>query len=571
MATRRRQTFTIPLPSRPPDYVPGSGSPLPRLTLLPPADSTAYIDDRILLPPSGVAADGRPLPKRMRYIIGWHDLPAARLLVPAMDILDYVSPSALEDWEYAMELELDEERARLAAERTRAKTGDTLEENTVTMQEPPKRKKRGRPPAHTRIEAAVVAETDDKGAAQGRLTGGAMSLSTPKKRKMERLSEAFGSDESPSEQLRVDLARQSTPNADSDAMDVESDQPFPQAASTMAATIEGRGDGDDFERYRGIKAQYLKKPRPTPKIHLPIVSKPRQPARTASPRVSAAPEPAGQGFARKSLKNQAAGPMAGTRQITDYLSPAGRSASGPPASTAARTPSHELTPKPAPKRQPSNPTPNSNPKLPTQPHKYPIHVPQQPQNIFQAPKQTPIPKAAPLIFASDTDSSSSDSSDSYSDSDDGEAQPAWDVERIEDMELYEVEGRGLIRYFKVRWAGDWPPEQNPTWEPEENIPDRIVRDFCRTFDSARKKKHLLQRDKEEGVNGQSEVDDDQMPTPKPSKRQYAVEAGVDRPSSAVSGMFVYSSDSNVGKTSWDVRNEHGFRPNQNQVYPAHMR
>lgn len=43
--------------------------------------------------------------------------------------------------------------------------------------------------------------------------------------------------------------------------------------------------------------------------------------------------------------------------------------------------------------------------------------------------------------------------------------------------MYDVEGRGLVRYFKVRWEGDWPPDQNPTWEPEENIPPNMVRNY----------------------------------------------------------------------------------------------
>ncbi|KXJ91588.1 hypothetical protein Micbo1qcDRAFT_163362 [Microdochium bolleyi] len=31
--------------------------------------------------------------------------------------------------------------------------------------------------------------------------------------------------------------------------------------------------------------------------------------------------------------------------------------------------------------------------------------------------------------------------------------------------------------FKVRWKGNWPPDQNPTWEPEENIDKPLVRKY----------------------------------------------------------------------------------------------
>ncbi|KAH7312466.1 hypothetical protein B0I35DRAFT_57475 [Stachybotrys elegans] len=111
-SSRKRTRIVVQLRARPAPYVPRSGPRLepPRLQL--PSDSTAYIVDRILLPSPGPAADGRPLPRRMTYIVGWHDLPAARALVPAMRILEYVSPLVLEEWEWQLELGLDEERGR---------------------------------------------------------------------------------------------------------------------------------------------------------------------------------------------------------------------------------------------------------------------------------------------------------------------------------------------------------------------------------------------------------------------------------------------------------------------------
>jgi len=78
------------------------------------------------------------------------------------------------------------------------------------------------------------------------------------------------------------------------------------------------------------------------------------------------------------------------------------------------------------------------------------------------------------------------------------------VKRLEDDAVYDVEGKGLVRYFKVRWEGDWPPEQNPTWEPEENIPPNMVRTYYKrgkqrkqyvkraSIDAAKKDKNLTQ-------------------------------------------------------------------------------
>lgn len=262
-----KNNITIPLPSRPADYTPNSGPPLLRLSIVPPADSTAYIDDRILLPPAGVAADGRPLPKRMKYIIGWRDLPAARLLVSAMDVLDYVSPRALEEWEYSMELELDAERARLAAEREALKTHA---QQQGLASELPKIKRPGRPPLHhTKIEAAVVAEAEDTDGEQARPRGGAMSLSTPKKRKMEDFLDGYTSDESPSEQLLSDLAR-STGHAVPSPME-DQDAGMPRVQSTSMAPLVPAVI-DDNDRYPGVENQFSQNRKLTTSMTRPLTS-----------------------------------------------------------------------------------------------------------------------------------------------------------------------------------------------------------------------------------------------------------------------------------------------------------
>ncbi|KAH8669271.1 hypothetical protein BGZ61DRAFT_364137, partial [Ilyonectria robusta] len=93
-------------------YVPGTGPQLQRPRLVPTRDSRAYIMDRVLLPSAGPARDRKPLLKRMKYMVGWHHSSSASLLVPAMEVLHYVSLQALEEWEYEIELELDEERVK---------------------------------------------------------------------------------------------------------------------------------------------------------------------------------------------------------------------------------------------------------------------------------------------------------------------------------------------------------------------------------------------------------------------------------------------------------------------------
>ena len=98
-------------------YIPNSGPPPPRISLLPPdstatatatatsagagagADTTGYIIDKLML--------ARRLPGRAAhetqliavYYVGYGDRPRARALVPYFEILRHVSPRRLEEWE----------------------------------------------------------------------------------------------------------------------------------------------------------------------------------------------------------------------------------------------------------------------------------------------------------------------------------------------------------------------------------------------------------------------------------------------------------------------------------------
>lgn len=58
------------------------------------------------------------------------------------------------------------------------------------------------------------------------------------------------------------------------------------------------------------------------------------------------------------------------------------------------------------------------------------------------------------------------------------------MERLEGDRIVNIDGRRQ-RYFKVRWEGDWPPNQNPTWEPEENIPPTLVNQYLKRKASRR--------------------------------------------------------------------------------------
>lgn len=421
--TEPRQNFIVALAARPKGYKPGQGPPLQPLRLAHTIDSTAYIADRILLPSPGLAADGRPLPKRMTYLIGWRDMPAASLLVPAMQVLDYVSPGVLEDWEDKLEAELDDERARMEEEKNQPQPSGKLKE-------------KARPPAdHTNIVPAVAVEAESDN--DVRLKGGAMSLSTPQKRKREDFEGLSGDESSPSNQIARELFEEgrtktfeesrSTSSRDdmSWGMADEGSEPIivlPTHQDTAVVTTEqistiapSTVEDSSPEPIRTEEHMALLAAKPGPDDHLDQPS--RGPSSGTDSSVAAAPKIAG----FKPFNHRNIG-TSGSKQVVE---------------------ARELIAE----------TKNSVQKK----------AAPQPARKSSAPKKAAKKRArTPPLKEVDEN-----------------GEPSWEVERLEDTALYDVEGRGLVRYFKVRWAGDWPADQNPSWEPEDNLPERLVKNYRR--------------------------------------------------------------------------------------------
>ncbi|PTB66835.1 hypothetical protein BBK36DRAFT_1116933 [Trichoderma citrinoviride] len=401
-----RSRIVIPLTSKPADYVPGSGPPLQPISLLPPGDSTAYIIERVLLPSPGLAPNGRPLPKRMAYLIGWRDLPAASKVVPAMQVLDYVSPRTLEDFEARLEQELDDEKGRLEAE---------LKSDLVAPQA--KKKKRGRPPAHSQIETAVVAEPETVAQAKSRHKAGVMSLTTPKKARLEEFEWLSDEEGSPSRQIAQEQFQSVhgfLPTEDDMSEDSESPPP-----SGPSAPMQNGSQADSI------------------------------PARLGQP--SAAPiQPS---------------------TLT-------RSESSADSSSGSQTPANR------------SPMPTSSIQRNDQGQQV-LSLPPATQTETVHPQNLPVSEAGSIVESTLTKAKPKNSKKRPRPEEDSppaqaEGETDWVVERIEDVEYYEVEGRGVVRYFKVSWEGDWPPDQKKTWEPEENIPPNLVRNFFKTSRNKRK-------------------------------------------------------------------------------------
>ncbi|KID97071.1 Chromo domain protein, partial [Metarhizium majus ARSEF 297] len=431
--TSTKPTFVIEIKA-PPKYTPGCGPALQPLRLLPPASSSAYIVERILLPSPGLAADGKPLPKRMTYIVGWHDLPAASLLVPAMDILDYVSPRTLEEWEETLEEELDQERVKLAEEKKIGFEGL-------------KQKHKARPPTHTAIEPAAAIEPETEADDVVRPKMGAISLSTPQKRKLADFEGLSDNDNSPSNQLAREMFGE---DGREDSWDVPS-----AGLGNGDMRLEFVSDTVDSDGAQKPKRPYINTPVPLPSYinrilgHATSSIEPK-PAPTPTFKADDASQHPGHTDLVASIEGTTSSSSAGFNAV------AGGS-SFPNMSNTRESTRDNAAWTPAAGQANSSAKKSTRPKSAKKRHK-------------QSP---PIEKIA----------------------EDGE--PTWEVERLEDVAVYDVEGQGLVRYFFVRWAGDWPPDQQTSWEPEGNIPRNLIRNYFK-MDKKRRAKLAAQNQRQRG-------------------------------------------------------------------------
>ncbi|KAM0294638.1 hypothetical protein ACHAQK_003864 [Fusarium lateritium] len=416
-----RSRIEVHLHSKPRDYVPGSGPPLQQIGLLPPKDSTAYILERIILPSPGLAADGQPLPRRMTYIVAWHDLPAAQMLVPVMDVLEYVSPRELEEWEYA---NTEEQMEHEKVETKQDVAGDA-----------PKPKKRGRPPKHSKIETAVVAVPDDEEPAVPKR--GAMTINIPTKNRLRDFDGLSDEEGSSSRQLQWETTGDSmeTDEQGFEEEDMLIEDPEIPAGKQLemlpSSTFEAQGSkqshaGKQFELFPSSGTSSR---RSTPKA-------------TVSMSKSEGKKRADHPLKKASAMN---GLLNGTQAVESDWTPAG---------SVTYSHSGVDTPDPEPEEVTARLIQEaaSVQKKSVKKSKSTSNTPKPPK---PAPQEAVVQNAEPA------------------------EEPDWEVKYIEDMELYDVEGVGLVRYFKVRWEGDWPPDQNPSWEPEGNLPPDLIRKYLK--------------------------------------------------------------------------------------------
>ncbi|KAM0563186.1 hypothetical protein ACHAPJ_000902 [Fusarium lateritium] len=446
-----RSRIEVHLKSKPRDYVPGSGPPLQRISLLPPQDSTAYILERIILPSPGVAADGHALPRRMTYIVAWRDLPAAQILVPALEILEYVSPRELEDWEFA---NTEEQLEREKVEPQPKKAGEA-----------PNPKKRGRPPKHSKIETAVVAVPEDDMAVVPKK--GVMTINTPTKNRLKDFEGLSDEEETPARQLQWETTGES--------VETDMDQGFDQDGLASVEETENARSGERLDMLRDSELT-PRAPKQSYAVGKQLESFPSTgtSSRQSTPKLTSAKSKSeGKKKIGRSVKKK---PM--LNGLLSGVGPAAESASDftwtPQEESATYSNSGVETPDPesdyatsrlieeALSVQKGEPARKTKPKSKTSTPKPPKSAPAKPSRLAPSQVEPVAEDTEPAVEGAEPP-----------------AESAWEVKRVEGMDVYEVEGVGQVRYFKIRWEGDWPPEQNPSWEPENNLPRQLIKNYLK--------------------------------------------------------------------------------------------
>ncbi|KAB5551247.1 hypothetical protein GE09DRAFT_1125509 [Coniochaeta sp. 2T2.1] len=497
--------------------------PPPPISLLPPRDSTAFIVSKLVLPvPLNVPRDYVPQ-RRMFYTIGWTDLPSARVCVDAAKVLEYVSPRELEDWEYNDQLRREEEQRRAAAAPAPA---------------PQLEKKRpGRPrkgPAQAQREAAAAAigveavalesEAEDVRADNKAVAG--PSLSTPSKRKLEELLRDTEAEETAEESEDAAIRRQLYPGTDSEA-------PYPEEMEVDSEAVDllepARGIQETSSRASSLaatgpsaRAPFARASRASPALSgggMPSSASSSSVFRSAPPSL---PDLKGKGPATATkppqpaaiLKDFAPAAAVKSTQFAPTVKPATPAAAtkqavpAKPVSEAKQPASvrRESTPRSRGSTRTSTPLvsnyfpPASSNGAPPQPPRRestgftpvitPVPIPVRPSSFSSASAvQAPTPTPTPATNA--TPSASADAQSARKSA--SKQRPAkkrkrakgeqpdneWKVKALLADKYDDDLDNNLVRYFKVLWDGDWPPNQNPTWEPEDNISEDLKEEYLR--------------------------------------------------------------------------------------------
>lgn len=547
--------------SRP--YKPGTGPRLRPISLIPARDTTAYIRDEFFVPHT-LSRDGT---KRLQYMVGWTDLPAARLVVDAERIADYVSPLAYEEWCAARADERDEEERRreeeenirAVAEAEARESGVVLRNGAVKETRDKKTtgwkggKRKRRTKAQMEEQAAArpatpMGDDDKKKRKHGRSRKSAPSLSTPSKARLEEFRDLETEAEPETEAPNDEEATSSQINGEHPSSVAEEGYDSGEASSVStglepaAKKRRTKSPGPPLSRFPpGIETDSS---RSTPvdssrgatsSPALPPLPKPHttsRPARSlAPPTFPSVPQASANDSSTPTAPAKKAAPvfppMPHKRSLLSLRDPPSSPfLQPPPTSSKPQTPTPKKWHPPLNMKETAIEPPVNSTEMKSKPRTESapaVIQPPQPTTTTSTPRTgfTPWGKGSTPWHASQAVKSASSLSPTrpfesierapafsapgpksnprrqdspargpivahQTDTDHDElAEDVYEVLCLEGLQVRHVRGKP-VRYFAVRWKGNWPPGQNPTWEPEGNIPRYMVKRYLLANTTPRK-------------------------------------------------------------------------------------
>ncbi|KAI2472400.1 hypothetical protein F4781DRAFT_360685 [Annulohypoxylon bovei var. microspora] len=566
----RKSRIQIPLPSKPRPYRPGDGPPLAPLRVRPEYGSTAFLIDKRVLP--GTARNGE-LQLQMYYVVGWWDVPAARVAILATKILEYVSPGVLEDFEYRAllerdaEMEIEEERkkekAEIAKKRKVVKSTDATDTPTTPgTPTAPGQRRRGRPSkaelqARKLSKQSSVNNSESVEVALPPTSTSGPSLSTPQKKRateivtdMEEVDAAdpddaihrqlCGDNSDAVEEMDVDEDKDEDEDGDDDeGDDDEGDISLDRVPGATSSGLEISSYArklwlnQDSTLFKSANGSLALKSSTTSYVPVPEVLRSNKqpwelPAQTPlpppipKPRPPQPPKPINEQLRKPPISRVQSTtpvpvptPVKSDKKIPlqypqllqrphpSTLKPKPSSfenkqsttpvpvfqhpllKSGKCAATPSAPPSQTPKPKTSPQHHGFTPAGRSSGHWPSETPKASIEAAadsplNRPAVHSSLPKKrTHAPKPKPAATTNQG--------------------RVWVVLRLEGDKLVHAHGR-RTRYFKVRWAGDWPPDQNPTWEPEDNIAPGLVQRYLKSKPKAAARRRTTGSPTKNGVN-----------------------------------------------------------------------
>ncbi|EGY21522.1 uncharacterized protein VDAG_10504 [Verticillium dahliae VdLs.17] len=433
-------------------YHPGRRRLAP-ITLLPKHDTTAYIYDEYKTLPN--SKDSRV---HINYLVGWTDLQAGMISVDAGRIHEYVSARAYEDWNTKRATERDEElRKEEEAENVKLVEEAEMKERGMnlrngTFQVPARSTSRDHAESSTALKdkrRKASRHIHQRASPVSRDSAPTILAPTESSRDMK-------ADGRPDSACDTDASIRRQLEGDDTTGESESLTYSPPAISTVSMMGIGMSSGSEPGLKRRRTSSLSHSQQQDPWRELDAGRAGGSTARSSAMRQDLQYPPV----------NEAMGPQPVASLSSTQVSSA--VARPPTSTTQSTTPLTGFTPLGGRRSSPwtrmiNSPSVtnyqssvrlpiNSKPIVMESPAASSAEPPT--KDSKKATLKPPVPPAEP----------------------EDESGEVYEVKRLEDTKLHDTEN-GVQRMFLVRWKGSWPEGQNPTWEPEENIPQDLARKF----------------------------------------------------------------------------------------------